>query len=132
VEGVFGPTTTKDGTADVQAGDMDVSRVTVLGNAWGKLNVEKYAALAPQLLITTTFDDAGTLWSVPEESKDKIAELAPSVAISVFDRQLTEPLQRMWELAESLGADMKADRTVQAKKDFEAAAERLREAAKAR
>ncbi|MFK0116950.1 ABC transporter substrate-binding protein [Streptomyces sp. NPDC090994] len=132
VKGVFGPTTTKDGKADVQAGDMDVSKVTVLGNAWGKFNVEKYAALAPELLITTTFDDAGTLWAVPEESKDKIAKLAPSVAVSVFDRQLTEPLQRMWELAESLGADMKAAKTVQAKKDFEAAAERLRAAAKAR
>jgi iron complex transport system substrate-binding protein len=132
VKGVFGPTTTKDGKADVQAGDMDVSKVTVLGNAWGKFNVEKYAALAPEVLITTTFDDAGTLWSVPEESKDKIAKLAPSVAISVFDRQLTKPLQRMWELAESLGADMTAAKTVQAKKDFEAAAERLRKAAKAR
>ncbi|MGP2436800.1 ABC transporter substrate-binding protein [Streptomyces sp. JW3] len=132
VKGVFGPTTTKDGKADVQAGDMDVSKVTVLGNAWGKLNVEKYAALAPEVLITTTFDDAGTLWSVPEESKDKIAKLAPSVAISVFDRQLTKPLQRMWELAESLGADLTAAKTVQAKKDFEAAAERLRKAAKAR
>ncbi|GGS17399.1 ABC transporter substrate-binding protein [Streptomyces griseoviridis] len=132
VKGVFGPTTTKDGKPDVQAGDMDVSAVTVLGNAWGQLNVEKYAALAPEVLITTTFDDAGTLWSVPEESKDKIAKLAPSVAVSVFDRQLTQPLQRMWELAGSLGADMKAAKTVQAKKDFEAAAERLRAAAKAR
>ncbi|WP_320776186.1 ABC transporter substrate-binding protein [Streptomyces sp. CRN 30] len=131
VKGVFGPTTTKDGKPDVQAGDMDVDKVTVLGNVWGQLNVEKYAALAPELLVTTTFDDAGTLWSVPEDSKDKIAKLAPSVAISVFDRQLTEPLQRMWELAESLGADMKADATVQAKKKFEEAAERLRKAAKA-
>ncbi|PZT69431.1 ABC transporter substrate-binding protein [Streptomyces sp. SW4] len=132
VKGVFGPTTTKDGKPDVQAGDMDVSKVTVLGNEWGKLNVEKYAALAPELLVTTTFDNVGTLWSVPEDSKDKIAKLAPSVAISVFDRQLTQPLQRMWDLAESLGADMKADKVVQAKKDFEAAAERLRKAAKAR
>lgn len=132
VKGVFGPTTTADGKPDVQAGDLDVSKVTVLGNAWGKLNVEKYAALAPEVLITTTFDDAGTLWSVPEESKDKIAQLAPSVAVSVYDRQINEPLQRMWELAESLGADMKADKVVQAKKDFEAAAARLRAAAKAK
>ncbi|MBZ9642583.1 ABC transporter substrate-binding protein [Streptomyces sp. PSKA30] len=132
VKGVFGPTTTTDGKPDVQAGDLDVSKVTVLGNAWGKLNVEKYAALSPEVLITTTFDDAGTLWSVPEESKDKIAQLAPSVAISVYDRQMTEPLQRMWELAESLGADMKADKAVQAKKKFEEAAARLRAAAKAK
>ncbi|MFF0585402.1 siderophore-binding protein DesE [Streptomyces sp. NPDC003781] len=132
VKGVFGPTTTKDGKPDVQAGDLDVDKVTVLGNEWGKLNVEKYASLAPQVLITTTFDTAGTLWSVPEESKDKIAKLAPSVAISVFDRQLTQPLQRMWELAESLGADMKAKKVTDAKAAFDKAAARLRAAAKAK
>ncbi|MEV6289987.1 ABC transporter substrate-binding protein [Streptomyces sp. NPDC051896] len=132
VKGVFGPTTTKDGKADVQAGDMDVSKVTVLGNAWGQFSIEKYASLAPDVLITTMFDGAGTLWYVPEESKKKIAQLAPSIGISVYDRQLTRPLQRMWELAESLGADMKAAKVTDAKKRFEAAAARLRAAAKAK
>ncbi|MEV6051228.1 ABC transporter substrate-binding protein [Streptomyces sp. NPDC052107] len=132
VKGVFGPTTTKDGKADVQAGDMDVSKVTVLGNAWGQFSVEKYASLAPDVLITTMFDGAGTLWYVPEESKKKIAQLAPSIGISVYDRRLTQPLQRMWELAESLGADMKAAKVTDAKTRFEAAAARLRAAAKAK
>ncbi|MEW2618812.1 ABC transporter substrate-binding protein [Streptomyces sp. NPDC048106] len=132
VKGVFGPTTTTGGKPDVQAGDMDVSKVTVLGNAWGQFNVEKYAALAPDVLITTMFDDAGTLWYVPEQSAKQIAGLAPSVGISVYDRQLTRPLQRMWELAESLGADMKAAGVTDAKKRFEAAAARLRAAAKAK
>ncbi|MEV8548838.1 ABC transporter substrate-binding protein [Streptomyces glaucescens] len=132
VKGVFGPTKTQDGKPDVQAGDMDISKVEILGNVWGQFNVEKYAALAPEVLITTMFDDAGTLWYVPEESKDKIAKLAPSVAVSVYDRQLTQPLERMWALAESLGADLKAEEAVTAKKEFEAAAERLRKAAKAR
>ncbi|MGW2646621.1 ABC transporter substrate-binding protein [Streptomyces sp. NPDC001393] len=132
VKGVFGPTTTKDGKADVQAGDMDVSKVTVLGNAWGQFSVEKYASLAPDVLITTMFDGAGTLWYVPEESKKKIAQLAPSIGISVYDRQLTRPLQRVWDLAESLGADMKAAKVTDAKRRFEAAAARLRAAAKAK
>ncbi|MBQ0848834.1 ABC transporter substrate-binding protein [Streptomyces sp. BH-SS-21] len=132
VKGVFGPTKTKDGKADVQAGDMDVSKVTVLGNVYGQFNVEKYATLAPDVLISTMFDDAGTLWYVPAESKDKISKLAPSVGISVYDRQLPKPLERMLALAESLGADVKAAKTVEAKKNFEAAAERLRAAAKAR
>ncbi|MFE7072834.1 ABC transporter substrate-binding protein [Streptomyces sp. NPDC057620] len=132
VKGVFGPTKTKNGKADVQAGDMDVSKVTVLGNVYGQFNVEKYATLAPDVLISTMFDDAGTLWYVPAESKDKISKLAPSVGISVYDRQLPKPLERMLALAESLGADVKAAKTVEAKKNFEAAAERLRAAAKAR
>ncbi|MGP4047512.1 ABC transporter substrate-binding protein [Streptomyces sp. 2A115] len=132
VKGVFGPTETGDGKPDVQAGDMDISKLTILGNEWGQFNIEKYATLAPDVLISTMFDDAGTLWYVPEESKDKILELAPSVGLSVYDRQLPEPLERMLALAESLGADVKAARTVEAKKKFETAAERLRKAAKAR
>ncbi|GHD99277.1 ABC transporter substrate-binding protein [Streptomyces alanosinicus] len=132
VKGVFGPTRTKDGKPDVQAGDMDISKVTVLGNTWGQFNIEKYASLAPEVLITTMFDGAGTLWYVPEESKKKIAQLAPSVAVSVYDRQLTAPLQRMWDLAGSLGGDMKAAKVTDAKKRFEAAAARLRAAAKAK
>ncbi|MFI9805939.1 ABC transporter substrate-binding protein [Streptomyces sp. NPDC052301] len=132
VKGVFGPTRTSAGKPDVQAGDMDISKVTVIGNAWGQFNIEKYASLAPDVLISTMFDDAGTLWYVPEESKKKIAQLAPSVGISVYDRRLTQPLQRMWDLAESLGADMKAAAVTDAKKRFEDAAARLRAAAKAK
>ncbi|AYN41200.1 ABC transporter substrate-binding protein [Streptomyces dangxiongensis] len=132
VKGVFGPTTTSGGKPDVQAGDMDVSKVTVLGNTWGQFSIEKYASLAPDVLISTMFDDAGTLWYVPDESKKKISRLAPSVGISVYDRPLTEPLQRMWELAGSLGADLKAAEVTAAKKRFEDAAARLRAAAKAK
>ncbi|WP_055698477.1 MULTISPECIES: ABC transporter substrate-binding protein [Streptomyces] len=130
-KGVFGPTKTKDGKADVQAGDMDISKLTIIGNEWGQFKIEKYAALAPDVLISTMFDDKGTLWYVPEESKDKILGLAPSVGISVYDRQLTHPLQRIQALAESLGADMKSDKVVKAKKRFEEASERLRKVAKA-
>ncbi|MFE2986967.1 ABC transporter substrate-binding protein [Streptomyces sp. NPDC059262] len=132
VKGVFGPTTTKGGKADVQAGDMDVSKLTVIGNTWGEFKIEKYAALSPDLLVSTMFDEKGTLWYVPEESADKILELAPSVGISVYDRQMTQPLARLLELAGSLGADVKAEKTVKAKKRFEDAAARLRKAAKAR
>ncbi|MFH9978009.1 ABC transporter substrate-binding protein [Streptomyces sp. NPDC017179] len=133
VEGVFGPTTTKGGKADVQAGDMDVSKVTVLGNEWGQFNIEKYASLAPDLLVSTMFDDAGTLWYVPEESTKKILAVgAPTVGLSVYDRQLTEPLERMLALAKSLGADVTGDQVKQARKRFEDAAARLRAAARAK
>jgi iron complex transport system substrate-binding protein len=131
VKGVFGPTKTKDGKADVQAGDMDVSKLTIFGNKFDQFNLEEYAAFGPEVLITTTFDSAGSLWYVPVATAAKIAKLAPSVAVSVYDRQLTAPLQRMAELAESLGADMKATKVTEAKKRFEEASARLRTAAKA-
>jgi iron complex transport system substrate-binding protein len=132
VKGVFGPTRTKDGKADVQAGDMDVSKVTVLGNEWGQFNNEKYAALAPDLLVSTMFDSSGTLWYVPDESKKKIEAVgAPSVGISVYDRQMPKPLERMLALAKTLGADTGSSEIAAAKKRFEDAAARLRAAAKA-
>ncbi|MEU3250069.1 ABC transporter substrate-binding protein [Streptomyces sp. NPDC006997] len=133
VKGVFGPTKTADGKADVQAGDMDISKVEVLGNEWGQFNIEKYVSLSPDLLVSTMFDDQGTLWYVPDESKDKILAVgAQSVGISVYDRQLTEPLQRTLELAGSLGADVTSAEITEAKKRFEDASARLRAAAKAK
>ncbi|AJE82718.1 MULTISPECIES: ABC transporter substrate-binding protein [Streptomyces] len=132
VKGVFGPTRTKDGKPDVQAGDLDIDKVTVLGNEWGQFSVEKYASLEPDLLVSGVLDAKGTLWYVPEESKDKILPLADSVGISMYDRELPQPLARMLALAASLGADVKAKKVTDAKKRFEDAAERLRKAAKSR
>jgi iron complex transport system substrate-binding protein len=50
----------------------------------------------------------------------------------VYDRQLTGPLQRMLDLAESLGADVTSAKVTEAKRRFEDAAARLRAAAKAK
>ncbi|MFB6618370.1 ABC transporter substrate-binding protein [Streptomyces sp. NPDC056367] len=130
VKGVFGPTRTADGKPDVQAGSMDISKVEILGNVYDEFNVEKYAALQPDLLVTNTWD--GTYWYVPEASKDKILKLAPAAAIKVGgDVTLDKALERTADLAKSLGADMNAKNTVDAKARFEAAAAKLREATKA-
>ncbi|MFE9929562.1 ABC transporter substrate-binding protein [Streptomyces sp. NPDC005533] len=130
VKGVFGPTKTADGKPDVQAGSMDISKVEILGNVYDEFNVEKYAALQPELLVTNTWD--GTYWYVPEASKDKILKLAPAAAISVGgDATLDKALERTADLAKSLGADMNAKTAVDAKARFEAAAAKVREATKA-
>jgi iron complex transport system substrate-binding protein len=131
VKGVFGPTKTKDGKADVQAGDMDVSKLEILGNVYGEFNVEKYAGLAPELLISNMWEK-DVLWYVPEQSAKKIESLAPSVALWVSNTNMEKALARHAGLAASLGADLKAQKTVDAKARFEKAAARLRAAAKAR
>ncbi|WP_436791103.1 ABC transporter substrate-binding protein [Yinghuangia sp. YIM S10712] len=128
--GVFGPTKGADGKPDVQAGDVDVSKVEILGQEWGQFSVEKYVGLRPELLVSPVYEDE-TLWYVPDESKDKILPLAPSVGIRVAKVSLTEPLRRNAELAASLGADLNSAKAVDAKKRFETASETLRQAAKA-
>ncbi|WP_406104551.1 ABC transporter substrate-binding protein [Micromonospora globbae] len=130
IVGVFGETKRADGTADPQAGDLNVESVEILGNVWGEFSVEKYAALRPELLVTHMYDP-GALWYVPDESKDKILPLAPSVAITTARVPMTTPIERYAQLAESLGADLSAKRVTDAKARFEAAAESVRQAVKA-
>lgn len=130
IVGVFGETKLADGKPDPQAGDLKVDKVEVLGNVYGEFSIEKYAALAPELLVTHMYDPEA-LWYVPDESKDKILQLAPSVAVTTARVPLPEPIKRYAALAESLGADLKATQVTDAKARFEAAAETLRQAAKA-
>lgn len=128
--GVFGETKKADGTAEEQAGSLDLAKTEIIGNAWGEFNIEKYAALRPDLLVTHMYDK-DALWYVPDESKDKILKLAPSVAITTGRVPLTQPIERYAALAASLGADLTAPKVKDAKARFEAAAEDLRQAAKA-
>jgi iron complex transport system substrate-binding protein len=131
VKGVFGPTKTKDGKADVQAGDLDISKVEILGNVWGEFNVEKYAALGPELLVTAMWEK-DALWYVPDDSKDKILKLAPSVALWAAQTTIPRAIQRHEDLAASLGADVRDATVTDAKARFEKAAARLRAAAKSK
>jgi iron complex transport system substrate-binding protein len=130
VKGVFGPTKTKDGKADVQAGDLDISKVEIIGNTYGEFSVEKYAALQPDVLITDMWQQ-DVLWYVPDNSKDKILKLAPSVALWASDQSMPAALQRRADLAKSLGADLSSAKVTDAKAAFEKASARLRAAAKA-
>lgn len=130
VKGVFGPTKGKDGKPDVQAGDMDISKLEIIGNVYGEFNVEKYAKLVPDLLISNMWEK-DVLWYVPEQSAKKIYQLAPSVALWASSTNMEKALQRHADLAAALGADLKAKKTADAKARFEKAAARLRAAAKA-
>ncbi len=129
IVGVFGPTKLKDGKPDPQAGNLPVDRLEIIGNAYGEFNIEKYAALRPDLLVDNMFIE-GELFYVPAESKDKIYALAPSVAIAAGSVPLPKPIERTAALAEALGADLTAAKVTAAKARFEKAAESVRAAAK--
>ncbi|SPT62993.1 MULTISPECIES: ABC transporter substrate-binding protein [Actinomadura] len=129
--GVYGPTKLKDGKPDPQAGNLPVDRLEIIGNAYGEFNIEKYAALRPELLVDNMFVPPD-LFYVPAESKDKIFALAPSVAISTGAVPLPKPIERTGALAAALGADLKSAKVTAAKARFDKASETLRAAAKAR
>ncbi|AUH38947.1 ABC transporter substrate-binding protein [Streptomyces sp. CMB-StM0423] len=129
--GVFGPTTTPDGERDLQAGDLDVAGLTVLGNSYGQFNVEKYASLQPELLVTN-MQEPPVLWYVPEESTEEITSLAPAVGIRTSGTSLKAAIGRYAELAAALGADLQAEKVVRAESRFEQASQTLAKTAEDR
>lgn len=130
IVGVFGPTK-KNGKPDVLAGDLNVDKLEIIGNAYGEFDLEKYAKVRPELLVTNMYEP-GALWYVPNESKAKILKLAPALALKTSDTSMLTAIKRFAQLAHSLGADLGAKPVTDAKSRFEKAAEQLRRAAKAR
>ncbi|GAA4680614.1 ABC transporter substrate-binding protein [Phytohabitans rumicis] len=116
--------------SDVLKGNVDPSTVTWVGQTWGDFNIEKLAALAPDLLVAP-MQAKDQLWYVPEEAVSKIEPLCPSVGINQFEVPVDKVIDRFAELAGSLGADLSAPAVTGAKADFEAAGKTLAGAAKA-
>lgn len=108
VAAVFGPTTLADGEPDLQAGRMPVEDLTVLGNAWGEFDVEAYAAVGPELLVSHYYEGFD-LWFVPEERLEEVQALAPGIGIEVSKPSLDQIIDRHAQLAEALGADLDSE-----------------------
>ncbi|MFB4315544.1 ABC transporter substrate-binding protein [Actinomadura sp. 21ATH] len=130
IVGIYGPAKRQDGSVDPQAGSLPVDELEIIGNAYGEFNLEKYAALRPELLIDNMFVEPN-LFYVPAESADKIYALAPGLAISTGAITLTKPIERYAQLAAALGADPRSAKVAQDKARFEKAAESVRAAVKA-
>ncbi|GAA4517836.1 MULTISPECIES: ABC transporter substrate-binding protein [Nonomuraea] len=120
--GVFGPHKLQDGSKDPQVGNVDITKVTGLGNVWDEFNVEQYIALQPDLLVSSMYEN-GTLWYVPEKSKDTIEQVAPTVGVMLTGKTATEVIGTYEKLAASLGADMAG--VPEAKARMEAATKEL-------
>src|SRR6266511_1027730 len=129
--GVFGPQKTADGGKELQAGNIDLSAVTSIGNAWDDFSLEKFAALQPDLVVTGLTGTKPTdLWVLTDELGPKVKELVPIVALSEYKQTLPKVIERYSELAASLGADVNTEAQKTAKADFDKASEELRAAAK--
>ncbi|WP_018654967.1 ABC transporter substrate-binding protein [Actinomadura flavalba] len=129
IVGVYGPAKLKDGSPDPQIGNVDPNKVTIIGNAYGEFNIEKYASLRPELLIDNSYTPPD-LFYVPADSKDKIFKLAPSIGIAAGAVPLNKPIERYAELAKALGADTESAEVKAAKARFDKATEDLKAAAK--
>lgn len=131
--GVFGPIEREDGSPDPLIGNVDLDQVASLGETWGEIDLEALVALQPDLIIGTTYSPKLTndLWGLEPEVAAQVAQIAPVVAISVFETSVTEALARFEELAASLGSDLDAPEVAAARERFAVASDALREAASA-
>jgi iron complex transport system substrate-binding protein len=116
---------------DVGLQGVDLEGIEVLGEEWGKIDVEKAAELRPDLIVADYWPVeqgySGMEDGVEEKSK-KLAELAPVVGPAQGD-SILELIEGYERLAVSLGADVRGDA---AKAEFEAARDAFTEAAKSK
>jgi len=131
VVGAFGPQKTESGGKELQAGNMDLSKVESVGNAWDDFNVEKLAALRPDLVVTgMTGEGDDSMWVFTEPDLiAKVEQVAPILAISEFKLAQPAVIERYAKLATSLGADTGAGAVKTAKDDFQKASDELKQAA---
>ncbi|MBT2233995.1 ABC transporter substrate-binding protein [Nonomuraea sp. NEAU-A123] len=122
---VFGPYKLKDGSRDPEVGEVDVDKIEGLGNVWGEFNIERYAALQPDLLVAGMYAP-NALWYVPEKSAAAIDQIAPSAGVRMGGKGLIEVIETFGRLAGALGADLDAAPVKAAKARFETAAAELK------
>ncbi len=114
--------------------DLDLSGIEIIGEEWGKIDVEKAAELAPDLIVADYWPaekaHSGMEEGVEAKSK-KIGELAPVVGISQGD-SILDLAEGYEDLAESLGADVDDPEIAADEERFEEARAQFEEAATSR
>ena len=114
--------------------DLDLSGIEILGEEWGKIDVEKAAVLRPDLIVADWWPAEKSYSGMEEgvEAKSKkIKELAPVVGISQGE-SILELAEGYEDLAESLGADVDDPEIAEDKLRFEEARAEFEEVAKSR
>ncbi|MER6663031.1 ABC transporter substrate-binding protein [Amycolatopsis japonica] len=127
--GIFGPSKFADGKPDPQAGGVDLTTVTSIGNVWNEFNFDKFVSLNPQLLISVMYLKE-QMWYIPDTQTEKIDKAAPSVGVRLQDISMPEGIAKFIALAKALGADTETPAIKAAKEEYEKADAALAEAAK--
>lgn len=127
VAGAYGELKPVDGKLSYQAGDLDLSKITVLSDVYGEFDVEKFAAMNPQVLIDLMFDP-GKLWYLPDDLQTKVEQVSPTIGMKMLDQGLVEIITSFSELAGQLGVDLNAPLVTDAKKAFDDATTKAKDA----
>lgn len=98
---------------------LDLTGIEIIGQAWGEVDIEKAAALDPDLIVAE-FWPLETTWSGGADVVTALSPLAPITGPEQGASILTL-IEDYEELAQSLGADLSAPAIVADKASFETA-----------
>jgi iron complex transport system substrate-binding protein len=98
---------------------LDLSGIEIIGQAWGEVDIEKAAALEPDLIVAE-FWPLETTWSGGDDVVAALGPLAPITGPEQGASILTL-IEDYEELAQSLGADLSVPAIAADKATFEAA-----------
>ena len=110
--------------------DFDLSGIAVLGTEWGEVDVEKAAALDPDLIVADWWPAEKAYSGLEEGVKAKsrkLGELAPVIG-GAQGTSLVDTIAYYEGLAEALGADVDDSDGAADKAAFDAAVERFKAA----
>lgn len=96
---------------------LDLTGIEIIGQAWGEVDIEKAAALAPDLIIAEYWP-LDKAWSGGEDVVNALSPLAPITGVTQGDSVLAL-IEDYEALAASLGADLSKSEIAADKRAFE-------------
>jgi len=108
-------------------GNIDPAAVENIGDAEGNILPEKLLSVDPDIVMTQTFDNTNPEGTngVPPDLVDPISRIAPLLVVTNMDA-IDVQLQRLVDLAASLGANLDDPAIVAAREAYEAKVEEFR------
>jgi iron complex transport system substrate-binding protein len=111
----------------------DLSGVESVGEVFGEINLEKLAALDPDLIVVPTWPPYGAsgMGFKDDQQLETVAQIAPIVAVNVRT-PYTSMLDRFADLAQALGANVESPDVVAVREELDTALQELRAAIEAK
>lgn len=98
---------------------VDLAGIEIIGTAWSEVDIEKAAALEPDLIIAEWWD-RNSAWSGGTDIETALSPLAPFTGVAASD-SIVGMIEDYEALAASLGADLDTPAISESKAAFEAA-----------
>ncbi|MET0822108.1 MAG: ABC transporter substrate-binding protein [Aeromicrobium sp.] len=125
IVGVFGPLKADGAAAQVAGLDVDSVKDVTGGGEYGDVDVEKVAALKPDLVITSQYLKPD-LWYLNDASAKAVKKLVPILVVDFDGKTLPELLDGTERAAKALGADLDSSQVKDSHAAFESAGDKVK------